>query len=219
LLSTLTPNTKVNLKLEPLRSLLIFVDTGTKPWRSCTHARFVKSLIKNLDDLLAISNDPNAYVIHIQGKCPTRPGAMKKKTTTNYAGEVSIDYKVGDGDDADISTVDWEAVCEKCPSLKAWLTMKGALEEDPRCHWFIHNIREICRLQEGSTHCADPSEEEGLYCAHRLNIVALIHYAFGVPFYYLTIGGTDAMKNVTDNLDPAYFEGTASCLHMSNVTR
>jgi hypothetical protein len=113
-------------------------------------------LIKNLDDLLAISNDPNAYVIHIQGKCPTRPGAMIMITKTKYAGEVSNDYKVGDSDDADISTVDWEAVCEKCPSVKAWLAIKDALEKDPRCHWFIHNIREICRLKEGSTHCEDP---------------------------------------------------------------
>jgi hypothetical protein len=139
---------------------------------------------------------------------------MIKKTTTKYAGEVSNDMKVGDEDDADISTAHWEAVCEVCPSVKTCQTIEGALEEDRRCHSYIHNTREKCRVKEGSTHCADPSEEEGLYNAHRLNLVALIHKAFGVKFYYLSIGGTGAMKNVTKNLDQAYFEGTASCFHM-----
>lgn len=200
--------------IDALKEQLVGMDSG-----ACPHARFAKTLMKNLDDLLVISRDPDAYGIHIQGKCPTRPGAMIEKTTNKYAGEVSIDFKVGDDDDAHISTVDWKAVCDVCPSVRTWLTIERALKKDPHCHRFIHNICDDCRLKKDSTHCADPSEQEGLYSAHRLNLVALIHKAFGVKFYYLSIGGTDAMKNVTKNLDPAYFEGTASCFHMSNVTR
>jgi hypothetical protein len=193
-----------------LKKQLIDMDSG-----ACPHARFLDTLIQSLDDLLHIANDPNAYVLLIQGKCPTRPGAMIKKTTTEYAGEVSNDMKVG----RDISEVDWEAVCEKCPSAKAWLTIKGALEEDSSCHFYIFNSRENCILKPDSTHCADPSEEEGLYNAHRLNFVAAIHKAFNVKIYYLSIGGVTAMQTIIDNLDQAFFDGTAACYHMSNITR
>jgi NAD(P)H-nitrite reductase large subunit len=140
---------------------------------------------------------------------------MINKTTTRYAVKVSNDMKVG----RDISKVDWEAICKACPSVKAWLTMKRALQKDPSCHFYVFNSRQNCILQPDSTHCANPSEEEGLYNAHRLNFIAAIHKAFNVKIYYLSIGGVTAMQTIIDNLNQAFFDGTAACYHMSNISR
>jgi hypothetical protein len=98
-----------------------------------------------------------------------------------------------------------DAVREAFPSMQAGDIIMQALRDIQSCYSSVANTRHICHLKPRSKHCADPTVQEGKYCAIRLNYVALICAAFDIDLSYLSIGGRVAMRNVIKNLEPKYF--------------
>jgi hypothetical protein len=136
---------------------------------------------------------------------------MKK---VGFLGEFSNDMRPGE----DISQEYYDKVMNHCASSIGLLIIDEALGRLPNWRKKQSNTRQCCQKNADGS-CRDPSRIEGKFNAKCLNLVAFAHIVLGVKFYYLGMGGSDGMKNVTNNLIKAYFASFQTVCHTSYITR